>query len=298
MKRTTPPPRKNVLDVLPELIAQTVITVRLHPRRGSTALADSKLEGLFLWPKDESWPTCAVGHPDWLKNTWAVEPGVGVTLVPVLQLRADEFPEIEFYPGMDLLQVLWCPQDHHDVSVAKPFIFWRNTAHINETLESIPTFVNADERYIPQECYLLPERVQEFPQYYRLTEDQQSRLDTWDISDSIDDTIDVPSTLYEWELSVCPSTKIGGDVYWVQYPQWPTCQCGQTMQHLLTINDSEFDGGTYQRWLPVEDQFVWEGDYQARWVVQNAADIRLGGLLYIFICRMCENWPIRAVYQR
>ncbi len=38
MTKTTPPPRVNILEALPELAAQTTTTTRLHPRRGDVPL--------------------------------------------------------------------------------------------------------------------------------------------------------------------------------------------------------------------------------------------------------------------
>src|SRR5438270_665952 len=80
-----------------ELASRRRTAVLLHPRYSDEPPADgSKVGGTLLWPASEPWPTCDT-HP-------------GLRLVPVLQLRADEFPEVVFPPGKDLLQVLWCPR--------------------------------------------------------------------------------------------------------------------------------------------------------------------------------------------
>src|SRR5262249_20164871 len=93
-KLTTPPPNVDV-EAIPDLAQLRKTTVRLHPRFGDEpALDQTKMGGSFLWPKDEPWPRC---------------PDHEVPYVTVLQLRAEQFPEIAFYPGTNLFQLLWCP---------------------------------------------------------------------------------------------------------------------------------------------------------------------------------------------
>jgi len=301
MRLTTPPPRKNVLDVLPELADRAKTIVRLHPRREEVpALADSKLGGTFLWPRAETWPRCDdLEPPDWLRSQWEVPDDADLPLIPVLQLRADEFPELQFYPGTDLFQLLWCPLDHNETFMAKPFVFWRNSRHVSDPLSQMPHAEITNENYLPTPCRLHPERVTEFPHISELDEHMRSKLGTWDVQDALDGVFDTAETLYEWGLSVCPSNKVGGYVFWVQSPEVPRCRCGREMTHLLTLTDMEFDGGTYPRWLPLEDQRVWGEPYDKRNAVQCAPNWQFGaGYLYIFLCRACRHWPIKAVYQR
>jgi hypothetical protein len=71
------------------------------------------------------------------------------------------------------------------------------------------------------------------------------------------------------------------------------------MHHLITISDTEFDGGTWSRWLAVEEEGVWGGPTGQRLDVQGATGLELGmGSVYVFICRACPGWPIAQVYQR
>jgi hypothetical protein len=61
--RTTPPPPIDITAFFPELAPLARRTVRLHPRRGpEPGPGESKVGGTFLWPSDEPWPTCPVGH--------------------------------------------------------------------------------------------------------------------------------------------------------------------------------------------------------------------------------------------
>jgi hypothetical protein len=301
MHLTTPPPRKNVLDILPELAACATTTVRLHPRREDVlGLTESKVGGRFLWPKAEPWPRCDDREPpELLRNQRKVPHDAELPLLPVLQLRAVQFPELEFYPGTDLFQLLWCPLDHNETYMAKPFVFWRNSGDVTDPLLEMPHVEFANENYLITPCRLNPERVTEFPYISDLDEETRLKLETWDVRDALDGVFDSAETLYEWGLSVCPSNKLGGYVFWVQSPEVPRCSCSRRMAHLLTLTDQEFDGGTYPRWLPLEDHHVWGGPYEERMAVQCAPGWQFGaGFLYIFICRACKQWPIKAVYQR
>lgn len=113
MKLTTPESPIDLLEVLPELADLRATTVRLHPRKGRVpGRHASKMGGTLLWSADEPWPVCDEPWP----TSWTsyVEDGIPVPeddpraepfpLVPVLQLRADDFPEMPFLPGADLIQ--------------------------------------------------------------------------------------------------------------------------------------------------------------------------------------------------
>src|SRR5262245_7879378 len=130
MKYTTAPPRKNVLEVAPELAVQARTAVRLHPRPGKAAPSDSKIGGVILWPQDRPWPACDGPHwPNYAFLEPDIPEGETVPLTPVLQLRASDFPEIEFLPNTDLLLVFWCLRIHKSPFCSpRPHIFWVNSS--------------------------------------------------------------------------------------------------------------------------------------------------------------------------
>jgi uncharacterized protein YwqG len=304
MKRTTPPPRKNVLEILPRLAGRAKTTVRLHPRRGRVSgLRMTKVGGAILWPRDESWPTCdEAGHYKDSEDDEPYPPATAVSLVPVFQLRAQDFPDLEFFPKTDLLQLLWCPLGHRPpVYVAKPFVFWRKGSQVKNALRSMPRSELASDWYRVRECRVHPERVVEYPTFDDLTDAMQDRLDDWDVSDMLDKSIDSSVQFYEWELSACPGNKVGGYPHFIQRDETPRCRCRRTMEHLLTLTDCEFDAGTHHRWCPSEDKRIWKrnDDNRTEAIVNPLGlDGFAGGCQYLFICRSCENWPIKSVYQR
>src|SRR6476661_5495045 len=125
MRLTTPEAPIDLLAVLPELADLRATTVRLHPRKGRVpGRYASKLGGNFLWPSDEPWPTCDERWPpSWYGPPIAVPDGQPVPLVPVLQLRAEDIPELPFPRGADLFQLLWCPLPHEYACMPRPFVF-------------------------------------------------------------------------------------------------------------------------------------------------------------------------------
>jgi hypothetical protein len=165
-KRTTAAPAFRIEDHFPELAKRSATTVRLHPRYGDEPAVDaSKLGGMFLWPEDEPWPSC---------------PHHQIPLVTVLQLRANDFPEMPFKRGTDLFQLLWCPREHFDIPEireqpspmywADPRFYWRKSSKITRRLLPNPEPREAYFEYVPFPCRLLLERVLEFPSVYELPE--------------------------------------------------------------------------------------------------------------------------------
>lgn len=274
-------------------------TVRLHPRRGRTALWDSKLGGDFAWPADETWPVCAE-HGD--------------PLVGVLQLRCDEIPEFGCPEACDFFQLLWCPKDHEDTDYAPlPQVFWRRSAdHAGQTATPHPAD-DANRDYLPEPCRLFPERVVELPSAYEFDDGETvDRLEDWigsnyaslaaggEVWPSPDGRGGIPAEAsYQNSFSAAPGTKVGGFPLWIQGAAYPSCEQGHRMGHLLTVASGEFDGGSWWRWLPAEERAVWAGPTRARLEVQAAADLMIGdgGSLYVFVCRLCDTLPIKASSQ-
>jgi hypothetical protein len=295
-RRTTPPPAHQVEKLFPELARLSKTTVRLNPRYGDQPPIDaSKLGGMFIWPADEHWPGC---------------PAHEIPLVTVLQLCAADFPEMPFPAWADLFQVLWCPREHdnipecRDMSWADPRFYWRNRQHIAHARENNPLPQESYYNYVPFTCRLLPERVIEYPSVYDLPETLVRCISEWEDQNLGPDGMHACE--YEAELSVEYGTKIGGYVHWIQFPWIPTCECGRSMEHLLTIATVEWNGVDDRRWTPLEEQGVfasfphtydqWDDQHKAIFdALWNPTGLNLGdaGHMQIFVCRHCRNWPIR-----
>lgn len=322
MTRTTPPPPVNVPERLPDLAALARTAVRLHPRRGEVAAAGgSKIGGAFLWPADEPWPVCT----DPTCGAFGQPPPEPAALLPVLQLRQADVPEMPFPPGADLFQLLWCAHTHDEpVFAARPYVFWRTAADVTNPLAEMPPSPTVPEHYLVRPCHLNLERITEYPPLAELPAALADRLDQWNTTDPQTDTQPDGAALYEQSLSVCPGNKVGGYPAWKRTPQPPACTCGQTTEHLLTLADAEVDAATFDRWLPAEDRRVQysfqphlevrrDGSttttlrtdhpqavpYEELQAVINAPNFRAiyGGRQYLFLCRHCAGWPIQCVFQ-
>ena len=208
----------------------------------------------------------------------------GDPLVGVLQLRCEEVPEIGCPEGSDLFQLLWCPKDHEDTSYAPlPRVFWRRTADVvGQTVAPHPA-VDANRDYVPEPCRLSPERVVELPGAYEFDdENTRDRLEDWigsnytslaaggEVWPSPDGGSGIPrEASCQYSFSAAPGTKVGGFPLWIQGAAYPSCERGHHMEHLLTVASSEFDGGSWWRWLPAEEREVWAGPTRARLEVQG-----------------------------
>ncbi|MBC2878180.1 MULTISPECIES: hypothetical protein [Streptomyces] len=153
MTRTTPERPIDVEALFPELSEHRRTSTRLHPRPGLPGPSESSVGGPFLWPADEPWPVCAVGHEKnrgrrpvdvrrWrqvLDDAWRRDPQRGpseeeltlldrletpvclaeladddpIPLLALAQLFVRDVPDLTGPDGCDLLQVFWCPFEAH-----------------------------------------------------------------------------------------------------------------------------------------------------------------------------------------
>lgn len=285
--RTTPPPPIDVLAAFPQVAPYAMTATRLHPRRGNPTAEQSSVGGPLLWPADEPWPTCGdVGFDD--------HPFEDVALVPVVQLFADDVPDLPFPDGADLLQVLWCPFDHDPWSAPAPQVRWRRRADVGARLTEQPAaHEEAPDHYLPDPCVVHPERVVEYPSY-DLPAEVRDQIRT-----TVNRVEEETGWHYDYDLSVAPGIKVGGYPSWTQTPYWPTCGCGTGMVHLLTVASWELSRGDDRRWIPLEDRPAMEGwgfdspDGHPWRAIQNPAGIMLGdvGGIYLFVCPSCPDRP-------
>lgn len=179
-----------------------------------------------------------------------------------------------------------------------------STAVVNVELlsrENVPKLCDTyDEFTVPRICRIHPERVLEYPSMaeLRVTSDVDiEAVNRWIQSTSEEDVdyldLNDEDNNYEYSWSVSPSTKIGGYVCWIHNTDYPTClSCGNVMRHFLSIgNMGGYGGGGSKRWYPIDNNAdeATNGD---------GICINGGGILYIFICTSCKEWPIRCRCQR
>jgi hypothetical protein len=216
--------------------------------------------------------------------------------VPVLQLRADEFPEAGYRPETDLLQILWCPREH-ERCWARPFLYWRDRAGVHDPLREMPAEPAAYPGYVPLPCRLFPERVTDLPDADELGP-LLGKLDEWNSR-----TRKFPGKrmveVYNEFAAPYRGWKIGGWPNWIQRPEVPVCGRGHTMELLLSC------AGEYMSVLqaPVQERHLYANparrDAAAAENAANAPRIRYtaDGVQFTFVCRRCPGWPVETVSQ-
>jgi hypothetical protein len=290
-KYTTRPAPVDVEALIPELEGQRRSAVRLHPRLVAKPLPhrSSKIGGVFLGNDPEGWPYDSHNR---------------TAYVGALQLLAEDMPELEFPSGKDVLQLLWSTHDgkdhRRDGHGPDLVLRWLDSATAVQRPKN-PPFVKHDHlRYVPKECALHPERIEEYPDLHaldwKLQESFTEREDLIAVDPELCADYDGDgSAVYRMLLGSAPGCKVGGHPPWVQGPARATCSgCGEAMQYLLTMASVEWDGATYRRWKPEED-----GPSSTPEGPSQDAGLGLGdnGDIYVFWCRKCEPWRGQGLAQ-
>lgn len=295
MTLTSGPSPVDLPATFPGIEAFALTATRLHPRRGNPSIQDSHVGGPLLWPVHEAWPYCEAAHPeqvDYPSSDGLPTDGLATPFVAVAQLHAGDVPDLWCPPGRDLLQVLWCP-NAHDVEGYGPDVrlMWRTASDLIGPFVSAPELDVTDDDYLPQPCVLSPERVVEYPWWEELP---------IGISHRMHEHFGRTDTTYQYLASIAPGWKVGGYASWAVTDQLPMpCDnCGLETTLLLTMDSSEWDGGSASRWAPIEERHLLT-DTDERLARQSPVDVMLGrdGALRVFVCTMCSDHPIRLNTQ-
>ncbi|MFC5143319.1 hypothetical protein [Streptomyces aureoversilis] len=176
----------------------------------------------------------------WERMRWVQDTsGPGVPMVPVLQLYARDAPAAVPWPdGADVLQMLWCPNEHSDPP-GQPR-YWGPTVALRYrssscagTLPDPPRPDRADDCYLPRPCVLDPLEVTDLPDENEIPEDLCAEGDRWAEAHGVE-YHRTPACRPGWKAGGWPSRHLTGLV--------PVdCSCGARMRLLLTV-DSSHDG--------------------------------------------------------
>ena len=229
--------REQLLAEFPELREYGKSALLLHPHLGAPGAEDSSVGGPLLWPDDEPWPTCPHGHyvfeaPPENGDVYYDEP---LFLQAVLQLFARDLPTGHTLPGgAELLQVLWCPNDHPtppdaDGHSHTPWLTlrWRHDLTGLASLQEQPRPHTSIEEYTLPPCALDIEEITDYPSdTFTPPEDLADRIEGW-----------------EDHLTHRRGMKFGGYQSWgLTDPSPVECECGTPMEHLLQIDSMEPGG--------------------------------------------------------
>jgi predicted DNA-binding WGR domain protein len=284
----TPPSPIDIEERFPELAALRATTVRLHPVPcENPPVGSSHMGGRILWPADEPWPaTDEKQHPLGDRRT------PNRTFVPVVQLRREDVPELPFPDGTDLFQLLWNPRSHPAHGYGPlPLVYWRRAAEMTELLGEQPIAEMPDTSMVPRPCSVHPERVTEYPCPLELPPPLREKV----LRETSDEDEEEESATYQYLSSVAPGIKVGGFAYYhiIDPPPPFTCSRGHPMHHFITIDGTEYDGGSGPRWC-ARISGDWKGEQTA-----NPTGMRIGrdGNFIGYVCSRCKQRPIRWVPQ-
>jgi uncharacterized protein (TIGR02996 family) len=308
---TTEPPTRDVGALVPALAEHARVAVRLHPRQGHVPeLNASKLGGLFLWPDDEPWPVIRdFRYSEWYREHLSNVPhdrenappeGADVPLAPVLQLRARDFPNVEFPPGMDLLQLFWSPIWSEENGPV-PFLFWRNSGEVTRPRLSVPELTYAEQGLGPVPCRLHPERVVEYPLRCNYPADDavpDHRAWMEQLARALGMTVEEVEADYINLWSVVRGCKVGG------YPrgnQWGVplqLEGGREADYLLSLSLWEINPN-HARWCPLEDRDLLNPTRARRFKDELTGGFgHFGrGDYFVLVDRTTEPWAVRSYYD-
>ncbi|MEV6103337.1 hypothetical protein AB0M28_01315 [Streptomyces sp. NPDC051940] len=202
-------------------------------------------------------------------------------MLAVAQLYRRDLPDLAEGPdGCDLLQVFWCPFDAHGPTRygMSVHLRWRRSAEVGEVLPQPPRPpVVGYDGYVAEPCVLHPERVVTYPFAGELPEELCERIYAWEeeLEEAQDEAFEEPQGSYDsyedyaaamseakrpdppgyqYDLSIPPGWRVGGYASWHSTdPSRMDCaSCATPMRLLLTVDSTEWDGGSGS-WRPVEE---------------------------------------------
>jgi hypothetical protein len=200
----------------------------------------------------------------------------------VVELYIRDVPGLWHPPGVDILQVLWCPFAHDHGRTPTLRLFWRRE-DTTPPIADPPTGLTDERFYVPKPCVLHPELVTEYPDLEDLPTEMRDEVEL--LGAQID---------YVGELSTAPGWKVAG------WPQWSVtgahpiecATCGTQMDLLLTIDTTEHEAGS--RWEPVDAD---DRDLRAERREPTGIVIGRWGSLQVFACTRWRGHPARFDLQ-
>ncbi|MHB9861202.1 hypothetical protein [Streptomyces sp. YIM S03343] len=226
-------------------------------------------------------------HAPWLQDT---DP---IPMLALAQLSRHDVPDLGGPADCDMLQVLWCPFDAHG-GRHQPAVElrWRRSADVGEVVAEQPEpEVVGSEGYVPESCVLHPEQVVEYPYLDLLPQELREQILAWE---GDEDEIEEDSVTYQTDLSIAPGWKAGGFASWHATDPAPVvCDCGRTMELLLTVASTEWDNGC-RTWIPVEDLPTVDAMFASR---PSQVTVGRGGDMNVFTCPANPAHPHHMVFQ-
>ncbi|MFH8474518.1 hypothetical protein [Streptomyces sp. NPDC018000] len=220
-------------------------------------------------------------------------------LIGLAQLYRRDIPDLPVGPDdCDLLQVFCCPFDAHGAERYDLLLHlrWRRSAEVGEVLASPPQpQVAGYDGYVPEPCVVHPEQVVTYPFAGLLPEELRARIDAWEEvlgeeANQSDEEDRAEPVGYQYDLSIPPGWRVGGLASWHATDPYPMdcLTCATPMRLLLTIDSSEWDGGSGS-WKPLEDRDLRPHPFATPTKIRVGRD----GELNVFACPADPEHPHR-----
>ncbi|MEE1785009.1 hypothetical protein PUR71_19145 [Streptomyces sp. SP17BM10] len=179
----------------------------------------------------------SLDHVNWRTHRTVAEPPAdAVALVPLLRVRAADAPHLPWPDGTDVLQALWCPNDHDDIQGERYYygpaveLHWQRAADLAPRTPPPPR--RSDDEYLPEPCVLRPEQIRDLPDRDELPGELHA---------SAEEFAERHGTEYHRGLACAAGWKLGG------WPSWRSTDlipvdcgaCGARMRHLLTVESGD-----------------------------------------------------------
>ncbi|MFJ9774766.1 hypothetical protein ACIRVF_26575 [Kitasatospora sp. NPDC101157] len=215
----------------------------LNPYAAQPVPGASGIGGPALWPVGAPWPHCTARHPEdeyLIPRSAPAPPTVPTALITLAHLRAEDAPHLPWPEGTDLLQVLWCPNDHDDIQGERFYygpaveLHWHRAADLAPATPPPPR-CSQEDLYLPQPCALRPEQVLDLPDRDELPEELAQAVREFTARQGIG---------YERDHGRADGWKLGGWPSWHSTDLVPIdCgRCGERMTHLLTVESGDHPG--------------------------------------------------------
>ncbi|MFI9360755.1 DUF1963 domain-containing protein [Kitasatospora sp. NPDC053057] len=234
-----PPSPAELVAAVPGLAPYLRPATLLHPYAAQPAPGASGIGGPALWPAGEPWPHCTARHPEEDDRIPRPDPelrAVPTALIPLALIRAEDAPHLPRPEGTDLLQVLWCPNDHDDIQGERYYygpaveLHWQRAAELAPATPPPPRL--SEEEYLPQPCALRPEQLLDLPDRDELPEE---------LARAVAEFAERQGIEYERDPGRAEGWKLGGWPSWHLTDLVPVdCgRCGERMTHLLTVESGD-----------------------------------------------------------
>jgi hypothetical protein len=237
-------------ELFPSLRTLERTAIELDPQPAPDTPVDaSRLGGAVLWPSSMEWPRRPEGDP----------------FIPLLQLRREDFPEVPFPPGRDVLQILWHPQftERRPIGFLAPatrFYWWTLQTNLNEAqAASHEPSPGAHPGLVPKACRLSPRRRPDLPGFADLPGRLQAQLAERDLVNE-----------YRRSGACSRASKLLGHPAWQRNAVQLRCSsCGRPMIHFLTLASEPATG----------------------------LDFYGGGTGHFLMCSACERRPVTLLIE-